>query len=254
MGASIRVNRIDRGNLPATRRNLDALRLLSVDVIDDEGFVIDKPDEVELFVLNKDVRDRHLLLMARDEASGENQKFLCGHDERHWFAASVPTTSITVKDAKQRLMPGSVRRAFQLNARRDKEQYTRSNSAFKRQGEWFFVPMDGVPFRNPVILRKEPLVRAGGGKPHVIDEVVRDGGEAVYVHATYAKFGIPRASYMRRKEHVRKASGWSVMRRNPNVYARGKVRHPDHKTIVLNDWHLVQMNGETRTESLVYFD
>jgi hypothetical protein len=30
---------------------------------------------------------RHLLLMAR---SWTKDKFLCGHDERHWFVCAVP--------------------------------------------------------------------------------------------------------------------------------------------------------------------
>jgi hypothetical protein len=46
-----------------------------------------------------------------------------------------------------------------------------------------------------------------------------------------------------------KAKGWNwrVMRRNPQVYARGKVRHPDHKTIVLPFWHRVAMATERGT-------
>ena len=35
-----------------------------------------------------DVRQRHLLLLVRN--GGAKSKFLCGHDERHWFVAAVP--------------------------------------------------------------------------------------------------------------------------------------------------------------------
>jgi hypothetical protein len=31
---------------------------------------------------------------------------------------------------------------------------------------------------------------------------------------------------------------------NAAVYIRGRVWHPDHKTIVLNEWHRVMMNTE----------
>jgi hypothetical protein len=34
------------------------------------------------------------------------------------------------------------------------------------------------------------------------------------------------------------------MYREPMVYVRGRVWHPDHKTIVLDDWHRVLMNTE----------
>src|SRR6266511_455169 len=43
---------------------------------------------VELEVVDVQPRDRHLLLLAR--VGGEKSKFLCGHDERHWFVAAVP--------------------------------------------------------------------------------------------------------------------------------------------------------------------
>ncbi len=43
---------------------------------------------VELEVVDVHPRDRHLLLLAR--VGGQKSKFLCGHDERHWFVAAVP--------------------------------------------------------------------------------------------------------------------------------------------------------------------
>jgi hypothetical protein len=43
---------------------------------------------VELEVVDVDRNDRHLLLLVRD--GEEKSKFLCGHDERHWFVAAVP--------------------------------------------------------------------------------------------------------------------------------------------------------------------
>ena len=43
---------------------------------------------------------------------------------------------------------------------------------------------------------------------------------------------------------------WSVMRINPKVYARGRVRHPDHKTIVLREWHEVLMNTENSSDTM----
>src|SRR6266498_2971934 len=43
---------------------------------------------VELDVVDVQPHDRHLLLLAR--VNGEKSKFLCGHDERHWFVAAIP--------------------------------------------------------------------------------------------------------------------------------------------------------------------
>ncbi len=40
------------------------------------------------------------------------------------------------------------------------------------------------------------------------------------------------------------------MKRNPKAYARGTVRHSDHKTITLPCWHEVLMNTETKSNSM----
>src|SRR5579862_3334881 len=59
-----------------------------------------------------DVRpsDRHLLLLVRQGEA--KSKFLCGHDERHWFVAAVPESArgVTgVMTAKAALQPDAVR-------------------------------------------------------------------------------------------------------------------------------------------------
>ena len=40
------------------------------------------------------------------------------------------------------------------------------------------------------------------------------------------------------------------MRRNPGVFARGKVSHSDHATITLPFWHRVLMNTETQSRTM----
>ena len=41
-----------------------------------------------------------------------------------------------------------------------------------------------------------------------------------------------------------------MMRRNPGVYVRGRVRHADHATITLHGWHRVSMNTEGRSKAM----
>ena len=43
---------------------------------------------------------------------------------------------------------------------------------------------------------------------------------------------------------------WVTQRRNPQVFVRGRIRHADHKTIVLADWHQVLMNTETQSVAM----
>jgi hypothetical protein len=41
--------------------------------------------------------------------------------------------------------------------------------------------------------------------------------------------------------------GWQRRVRNAGVFARGAVRHRDHATIMLHEWHRVWMNTENTT-------
>ena len=40
------------------------------------------------------------------------------------------------------------------------------------------------------------------------------------------------------------------MVRDPDVYAKGTVRHPDHATIRLPEWHRVLMNTEQGAKAM----
>lgn len=44
------------------------------------------------------------------------------------------------------------------------------------------------------------------------------------------------------------------MVRDAFVYARGRVRHDDHATIVLYGWHRVYLNGEFSTGRVAFYD
>jgi hypothetical protein len=56
--------------------------------------------------------------------------------------------------------------------------------------------------------------------------------------------GISEARFQRLTEDVRRKGGWQRFVREPEVFAKGAVRHPDHATIVLPGWHRVLMNTE----------
>lgn len=215
------------------------------------------PSEVDrLEFITADLRPdwRHLLLLVkrfdRNRAELGKEKFLCGHDERHWFIATVPDQRgiANVADAMEALKPRHVVRSQLRRGVRSKNWHKRRNAGFVRQGEWFFIPEPAFrPFNNTLILRREPLQRPFG-KPHIVDEIVRVGGETVYVNSRYPA-GLLERQYQALIKREPKAKGWrwQIMRRNPDVFARGKVRHPDHKTITLPFWHRVAMAAERGT-------
>src|SRR5262245_1222855 len=201
--------------------------------------------EAEVAVLDVQPADRHLLLLVRE--GKDKSKFLCGHDERHWFVAGIPEAAPvgTVRQAKEALKPAEVQTAQARQGLGAKARGRRKNAAYVRQGEWFFLPAPGLAVDEKLVLRNEPL-RRGGGKPHWVDHCYRTGGETVYVCSRHPN-GIAESEYRKVLAGHPKAKGWAwtVMRRNPGVYARGRVRHADHKTIVLRGWHQVVLNTES---------
>jgi hypothetical protein len=145
------------------------------------------------------------------------------------------------------LKPGLVRARQDNLGIRPKNRNRRRNEAFIRQGEWFFIPSPNLNVNPRLVLENEPL-RRGGGKPHLVDFIYRVGGETVYVSGQYPN-GLTASQYSKVLSRWPEARHWpwSVLRRNPQVYVRGRVRHADHKTIVLNGWHQVLMNTETQS-------
>jgi hypothetical protein len=246
MGARVKVETF---NPSPNVRNAGALRL---DVAEDnkgEFFSLRFNRRAALDIRVLDVRpaDRHLLLFSKE--AQDKSRYLLGHDERHWFVAAIPESSpvSTVEAAKQALKPEAV-----LAAERglsSKYRHRRRNDAWLRQGEWFFLPAE--PKLNPGVLavfRNEPIMR-GGGKPHMCEELVRAGGIMVYVSRRYPQ-GLTQADFNKLEEGVRRTNTWRVMKRDMDVYVRGRVRHPDHATLQLDGWHRVLSNTELRARAM----
>jgi len=189
---------------------------------------------VDLEVVDVAPAERHLLLLAR--GGDEKSKFLCGHDERHWFVAAVPESArgVTgVRTATAALRPALVRDA--IERARPKDAFRRRNAAYVRQGEWFFVPAPEVDPPMTLVLFDEPLSR-GRGKAHLMQFAYRRGGQVVWLSRRYPS-GISDEQFRRFTHDERRRDNWSQMIRDAEVFAKGAVRHPDHATLVLRGWH-----------------
>lgn len=229
-------------------------RLVSLDIGFDrrgEFFEITHHRDADLQVLDLQPRDRHLLLLSRENE--EKNKYLCGHDERHWFVAAIPeATSVgTVKQAKEALKPRVVQMVQAQKRVSGKARNRRKNAAFVRQGEWFFLPVPDLPFSDDFALQNEPLSRGNGSKPHWAEFCIRTGGETVFVCSRHPN-GVSTHQYHRILSHNKKAKNWNwrTMQRNSAVFVRGRIRHPDHKTIKLHVWHQVVMNTEHQSSAM----
>jgi len=223
-----------------------------------------KDKELVIYATDVQPKQRHLILVGVNENTNPNpkindvQKLLCGHDERHWFAASVSNNITKVHQAMDDLRPTMVTEALKRKGVKLQNRNKRHNKAFIRQGEWFFIPKPKMVLHKTekfLTLKNEPLRRTGGGKPHIIEEVFRTGGTQVYVCRQFPA-GLVSQEYKAYLQTNPKAKKWhwTVMRRNPGVYARGTVKHLDHATIYLPFWHQVVMNTEARSGSLAFLD
>jgi len=233
------------------------------------------PDSgVEISVVDRKPKDRHLLLMVKTEerpGMPVKTKYLCGHDEFHWFAAAVDSGAADVARAKESLKPGEVK-ALQ---ERGKGNRKRAKGGVKRQGEWFFLPKRKMKVPHGQILKNEPIQR-GRGKPHMVEELWRTGGKDILVPriSEWSKLkesDLPakwmeglspgqHSTLVRQKDNEGETArriGWRQGRVDATVYGRGKVTHPDHSTLRLKVWHQIVPNTESRfviNEQLVFID
>lgn len=212
-----------------------------------------EPAQVDVVDINTD--DRHLLLMVKtDDGKGHfsKSKFLCGHDERHWFIAAIPESIggvSSVNKAKEALQPRDIRNLLATSNLKPDKKLKRKNEVYRRQGEWFFIPAPELIVDNNCIHRNEPLTRGRGSKPHTMEFCYRTGGTTVYVNRQHPT-GITQAAYNKLPLDERSKKGWQVMVRDAGVYAKGRISHADHATIILPVWCRVLMNTESQASSM----
>ncbi len=219
----------------------------------------------DVLVLDSRPRERHLLLMVREQIREDrllvvkDHRVLMGHDEREWFLAGLPESQrvTTVRQAMEALKPDDVKVSQARHGVKTRNLNKRRNGGFKRQGEWFFIPVHGLPASSELVHRNEPLQR-GAGKPHIAQFLVRTGGRTGYVRSWGGKV------YEQEEWHslIKEGRGgnprsWQIVTIEPEIYVRGRVRHPDHKTVDLPGWHRVLPNTEQESGtflSIAYVD
>jgi hypothetical protein len=247
------------GGLTPQRRRLP----LAIDVVPDdlgERFDIRLARDVRLEVLDVQPQGRHLLLAASN-AAGED-RFLCGHDELHWFVAGLPHPQDAadlgagnVQEAKDALKPDLVARR---EAKRRSGKRPRRSDVFLRQGEWFFLPWPHAGVDAEQVIPDGVLVRGPGSKPHLCEFLYEDS-EREYACDRYPELAFFESEYREILRTRRKAKRWN-WRRLPyrgNVYVKGWITHPDHLPLHLDIWHRAELNKETRVltmSHLVYRD
>jgi hypothetical protein len=246
------------------RRGIVQPGQFALDVRDgkDEAFVLrlgDGADERWRFlVTNAEPARSHLLFVAKrcettDAPADAARHFLCGRDERHLFVAGLTLRVPTVAAAKASLKPEAVVESEAQHRVGAKARDRRRNRGFVRQGEWFFLPRpEFVPPEPRLVQHREPI-RRGSGKAHIVEHLYREGsGERVWVCSQFPQgVGEQRYRELVKGNSVASRWDWRAMVRTTQVFARGRVRHPDHATVYLPFWHQIVPNAEAEVGSTI---
>lgn len=174
-----------------------------------EAYQLQRPldDALTFEVMDVNRHLRHLVLDVTGSRLPISGRYLCGHDESHWFVAGLPFGRNTgsVRGAMESLKPAIVRREQRRKGVRHRRDRRRT-AAYIRQGEWFFLPRPKMRVPELLVEYDAQLAREGG-KPHLVDELYRAPGR-------------------------------------DEIFVRGRVRHADHESIRFEFWHRVVQNNE----------
>ncbi|GAI76130.1 unnamed protein product, partial [marine sediment metagenome] len=163
--------------------------------------------EQTLTVIDQD--ETAFLLEVR--ASCNHTRFIIGMDDGHPYVAPVNRRPATVQDAFDWLVPNRVREALTLG------------KDVKRQGDWYFVPYDkepriykGKPTKDDELWRSRPVVYRNYLNHNAFltygSQTRHQGELVVYKHLLGAPYALP--------------------------IVKGRVKAPDHPTLVLDTWHI----------------
>src|SRR5688572_25889944 len=160
MGARLKVQEVPSWRSESDRQ-WNKLADFAVDIRSDgtgEFFELRVPthlrETLDVSVAQAEPKQRHLLLFVRKSGDkSQLDRFLCGRDEREWFVAAVPGGASSVRQAMDALQPTAVRDALARTHVSSRKRYARKNRAFRRQGEWFFVPEPSFVADEKLILR-----------------------------------------------------------------------------------------------------
>jgi hypothetical protein len=141
-----------------------------------------------------------------------NRAFLVGKDETHLFIAQLPKVVSTVEMAHRILKP----------------QETRDMKNAKRQGEWFFVPIND---------REEKSIDDWIEECKTSDVIPIDKFDPKKFAPLQKNFVIGG-----RPGHAHVAE--EGLRTDLGTFVRGKITHPDHSKVVLHVWRKVVHNKE----------
>jgi hypothetical protein len=132
-----------------------------------EAYQLQHPsnDELSVEVMDTNPHLQHLVLDVTGWRLPIAGRYLCGHDESHWFVAGLEFGRQTakVRGAMESLKPEIVRREQRRKGVKNL-QHRRQTAAYIRQGEWFFLPRPKMPVADVLVELDGQLARHGGNR------------------------------------------------------------------------------------------
>lgn len=210
--------------------------------IRNEVYQLTIPEAADVYVPDVKKKDRRMLLVVREENSRGQMaatQYLVGYDESHWFVSTVRNAT-NVRTAMETLIPPQMKGIVSTE-----DLGKHKAPGWRRQGEWFFVPVKKNFSPDAKFIHKgEPIQRDARSTAHLCEFLYRGanaGAQQVFI-ARGKEF----------RSHAAAAQAFPDLPLNEirtrtvvtEVFVKGRISHPDHKTIVLTKWHRVYLNGE----------
>jgi hypothetical protein len=203
----------------ARRRNLEWFRIYPGHAANRIDVTASNPHQRQLVLQVQEARRSYEAIVDGEtkvlHTLGAAQYYLCGQDEAHLFMAQLPHNAATIDHAHRMLAP------------RVPEEYAKQPST--RQGEWFFYPAIAVD--------REELERL---------EVLGYGKKS--------NISIAEAGRIWRRSRPHIASELRFLKPGRRIFVRGHIKHPDHRTLTLRDWHFVLLNRELTNQRTRWID
>jgi len=171
----------------------------------------------------KDIKKINGKWHLRQATPSQTRHMLIGRDERQLFMCRLPKACSSVKMAHDCLKAPEVRFA---------DGTARGRTL--RQGEWFLLNLTSEELAGLKSYLKSPLAIVHK-KANIGQYAGRRVGKAHVAEELISMAGVPLSH------------GFTAQARN-DVYVRGAISHPDHKTVKLGEWRKVIRNAE-RVES-----
>jgi hypothetical protein len=202
------------------------------------NYLLKLAKDVKANVIHIDSNNKELLLLIKTN-DGHKYKFLCDNKT----ATLVPPVS-GIKDVQTAKEALKTKQIIQPSDRK--------TIIYKKQADWFFIPMPDY-FKPPddKINKMSLEIFDNFVNTHSCEFIYTVPGIPVYVHNDYPN-GLTLLQYneLKHKSDVFNENDWTIKYRDPQISVMGKITHNKCKPLILSWWHRVIIAEEANGKKL----